>query len=122
MIRLTIEGKLPHLNLYINKERTNRFMAAKIKKEATELVAWQAKKYAGQVKEYPVSVICTWYVAPNRGKYPDPDNICFATKFVLDGLVHAGVLEDDTVKQIESISHEFVLGQESDRVEIQLVA
>lgn len=121
MIEIEIEGRLPHLNDYINKERTNRFMAAKIKRDATDLVAWQAKKYAGMVKDYPLSIIFNWSVKPNRGKYPDPDNIGFAAKFVLDGLVKAGVIEDDTFKQIEVITHQFEWGAKDDKVVIQLV-
>lgn len=77
-MEITIEGKLPHLNDYIQKERSNRFMAAKLKKDATELVCWQAKKYAGKVAELPVNIIFTWHVRSNRGKFPDPDNRSFS--------------------------------------------
>ena len=107
MAEITIIGSLPHLNAYIQKERSNRFMGAKLKKDATELVTWQAKKYAGKVKEFPVNIVFTWHVPSNRGKLPDPDNIAFKQKFVLDGLVHAGVLPDDTYKYIESLMHQF---------------
>lgn len=121
MIEITIEGKLPHLNEYIQKERSNRFMGAKVKKEATDLVTIQSKRYAGKISEYPVSVILNWHVKKNRGKYADPDNIGFGTKFILDGLVNAGVLEDDTYKQIESITHQFIWDSTEDKVVIQLV-
>jgi hypothetical protein len=121
MVEITISGKLPHLNEYVNKERTNRFMGAKLKKDATELVAWQSKKYAGKIEEYPVGVILNWSVKKNRGKYADPDNIGFGTKFILDGLVNAGVLEDDTFKQIESITHQFEWDAPEDKVVVQLV-
>jgi Holliday junction resolvase RusA-like endonuclease len=121
MIEITIEGKLPHLNEYIQKERSNRFMGAKLKKEATDLVTIQSKRYAGKITEYPVAVIMNWYIKPNRGKYADPDNVGFGAKFVLDGLVHAGVLEDDTFKQIESITHQFEWGGTEDKVVVQLV-
>jgi len=121
VIEISVSGKLPHLNEYIQKERSNRFMGAKLKKDATELVVWQAKPYAGKITEYPVSVIMNWYVKKNRGKYADPDNIGFGAKFILDGLVHAGVLEDDTFRQIESITHQFEWDSTEDKVVVQLV-
>ena len=109
----TIEGRLPDLNKYVNAERTNKYIAAKIKKEATELVAWQVKKIPPikGCNDYTF----TWY-APNRRS--DPDNVSFATKFVLDGLQVAGKLENDSMKHIRSLTHFFELGDY--KVEVQI--
>lgn len=110
---LTIEGKLPSLNEYVNAERTNRFIAAKIKKEATELVAWQCKgvlKISG-CNDYTF----TWYL-PN--KRSDPDNISFAQKFIFDGLQVAGKLENDSMKYVRSLTHFFEVGDYRVKVEI----
>src|SRR5574337_1510710 len=101
-MKLVIEGQLPTLNEYINAERTNRFIAAKIKKEATEMVAWQAKKLPKI--EAPADYTFTWYVANKR---KDPDNVAFATKFILDGLMAAGKLDNDSMKWVRSLTHFF---------------
>ena len=42
MIQFTINSELPTLNDYIKAERGNKFAAAKLKKNATEGVAWYA--------------------------------------------------------------------------------
>lgn len=42
----------------------------------------------------------------------DPDNIAAGAKYVLDGLVKAGVLVDDRFKNIKSIHHEFLVSKE----------
>jgi len=112
-LRIVIDGRLPSLNEYIAAERTYRYIAAKMKKDATELVAWQCK----QIKPItePADYTFTWYVANNR---TDPDNIAFACKFVFDGLQSAGKLPNDSMKYIKSITHHFMIGEP--KVEIQI--
>lgn len=85
--------KLPGLNEYIEKERTNKFLAAKLKREATEMVAWTAKAAPGLRKVELVNWIDFIWKCKDRKK--DPDNIAFAAKFVMDGLVMAGIFPTD---------------------------
>jgi len=49
-------------------------------------------------------VYCLW-VEPNSRR--DPDNVFAARKFILDGLVHAGVIHDDSRKYVKGLSDEF---------------
>lgn len=116
---IKVRGTLPHLNKYIQVERGNRFGAAKLKEEATVLVAWSARN-TEPITQYPINVVMTWHVAPNRGKYPDPDNIAFGAKFVLDGLVEAGVLANDTRNEIGEIRHRFNWNAPKPGVVVQL--
>lgn len=112
-MNLVIEGTLPTLNKYINAERTNKYMAAKLKKDATELVAWQCKKLPqinGQA-DYTF----TWYVKDKRS---DPDNIAYGAKYIFDGLQAAGKLANDSMKYVRSICHFFEVGKP--RVEVQI--
>ena len=44
MQTVMIHGKLPSLNEYIDACRRNRYQAAKMKRDAEELIIWQAKK------------------------------------------------------------------------------
>lgn len=96
-----IPTRLPSLNEYINAERTNRFIAAKMKKEFTELVAFHCSK----LKPYsePVWVSCTWH-EPNQRR--DLDNVYFGVKFLLDGIVKAGAIPDDSQKWVRAINND----------------
>ena len=84
MGRLLIEGELTALNEFINAERRNRYIAAKIKKDETGYCQDVAKKSGLKLQEtdFPCALIITWYV---KNKRKDADNIAFAKKFILDG-------------------------------------
>lgn len=113
-MKIEIEGSLPTLNQYVNAERTNRFIAAKIKKTATERVAYRVR---GAEKITTLADFTfTWYV-PN--KRSDPDNIAFAAKFVMDGLVQAEVLPNDSMRYVRSICHFYEIGTPKVVVEIE---
>lgn len=114
---IIIEGELTDLNTYINAERRNRFLGAKLKKQNTEDVAWQTKGKK-KVKEYPVRIHIDWYTPTER---KDPDNTSFAKKFLLDGLVDSGVLDGDTRKHIKGFSDDFYVDKEHPRIEISLI-
>lgn len=92
---LWLPGRLPGLNEYIAAINSSRYVGNNMKKEHTEAVAWQAKKLR-QV-EKPVFIQFTWK-EPNRLR--DPDNIVFAKKLILDGLVSAKILPNDNQKWI----------------------
>lgn len=94
---LIIPGRFPSLNDYIAAERKNRHIAAKMKREETKRVADIAANSDMPTFEKPVHVYFTW-VEPNRRR--DVDNVAFAHKFILDGLVEAGVLKGDSRKYV----------------------
>lgn len=94
---LIIPGRFPSLNDYIAAERKNRHIAAKMKRDETKRVADIAANSDMPTFEKPVHVYFTW-VEPNRRR--DIDNIAFAHKFILDGLVDAGVLKGDSQKYV----------------------
>ena len=110
-----IPGELTDLNTYIKAERGNRYSGAKLKKEETERVAWLSKGH--KVDKYPVNITCNWYLKDRR---KDIDNCAFAVKFILDGLVMAGVLENDSQKYIKSLSHNFAIDKANPRVVVEI--
>ena len=114
--KIVIKHKFLGLNKVINAERSNRFAAAKIKKEETRVAELASKGFS--FTDYPVDVVFTWHVKKNRGKYQDPDNIAASCKQIFDGLQASGALKDDTHKCIKSIHHNFVWESEEDFVEI----
>lgn len=116
-MNLTIEGELTDLNTYVRAERTNRFISAKIKRQETERVAREAQAAKlPPVSRYPVRIAFRWYSKDSR---KDIDNVAFAKKFVLDGLVLAGVLEGDGRRHVAGFAgEEFLVDRERPRVEI----
>jgi hypothetical protein len=104
-----IESELPDLNTYILAERSNRYSAANLKKNATRTCHHSCIQLKGKVpKDLIFDIVITWHL-PNKKK--DPDNVAFGIKFIHDGLVSAKVLSNDGANNINSISHRFVYGE-----------
>ena len=114
VVKVTIPGELPDLNKIINTAKTHWSQYRAMKESNTDLVAWCAK---GQEKIDRADFIFTWYAKDRR---TDPDNLAAGQKFILDGLVKAGVLAGDGWKQVRSIYHRFEVDRERPRVEIEI--
>lgn len=115
-MHIKLFGEFTDLNKYINAERSNRFIGAKIKKQNTNNALKQlTKKHI--VENYPVHISFTWYTKDIR---VDPDNISFAKKYILDALVTKGILKNDTRKFIKGFQDMFEVDAKSPRVEILL--
>ena len=99
------------LNEYIDLERTDKFQAANLKKQQTNVVHWLAKEHKFKLDDCKHDVIFTWY-KPNNKK--DHDNICFAKKFILDGLVMAKVIPSDGSRYIGDFQDIFILDKTKD--------
>ncbi len=115
---ITIPGELPDLNAFINATRRNRFLSAKIKKEATEIVAWESKRQIPSnflPISVPFFVEFHWYC---KDKRKDKDNVSFAKKFILDGLQESGVIAQDTWNIIIGFSDYFYIDKNNYRIEV----
>lgn len=112
---LIIQGRFPSLNDYIAAERKNRHIAAKMKRDETKRVADIAANSDMPTFEKPVHVYFAW-VEPNRRR--DIDNIAFAHKFILDGLVDAGVLNGDSQKYVTGFVDLFRVDKDNPHVSI----
>lgn len=117
---LLIEGELTALNEFVNAERRNRYIAAKIKRDETGYCQDAAEKSDLKLQEtdFPCALIITWYV---KNKRKDADNIAFAKKFILDGLVEAGVLPNDNRKYVQGFTDIVKEDKERQRIEITFV-
>lgn len=115
--KIQILGDLAKLNEHDGANRTNKFGGAALKKRMTDLVAKQCS--AQKTVSGPVKIGFHWYFSSKH----DFDNIRFACKYVLDGLVHAGVLPNDNQKWVQGfLGDEFYKvpkGQEKVIVEIE---
>lgn len=114
MVKIIIPGELTDLNEYIRQERGNKYVAAKTKKNETFAVSLFAREQ-GKPITHRSKIYFTWFC---KNQKKDPDNISFAQKYILDGLVKAGILQGDGWKDIRGLYHDFEIDKDEPRVEI----
>jgi Holliday junction resolvase RusA-like endonuclease len=114
-MKFDIEGRLPGLNEMIEAAKGHFGAYASMKQTYTDMVAWLAKKLP---KYQQVNITITWY-EPNEKR--DPDNIMAGQKFIMDGLVTAGTIPNDSQRHIKGIVHRFRVDKENPRVEVEIV-
>lgn len=107
-MRIVFPFALPTLNEYINAERTNRYMAAHIKKMTEQRLVFYIQSQTREQFQEPAFIKYKWIRKDARH---DKDNIAFAKKFVQDALVKAGVIPNDGWKNIVGFSDEFEIGK-----------
>lgn len=115
-MKITLLGEYCDLNRFLKATNNNRYGGASVKKSETERVCWQCKGKK-PIKEYPVVIKFDWY---SQNLKKDIDNVAFAKKFILDGLVMAGVIENDSRKFITGFSDKFYIDAKNPRVEIEI--
>lgn len=116
----TIPGRLPGLNDLLKVRwgaETTRFWNHRIKKKATSQCAQWA--VAGLVPKFtkPIVLEINW-IEPNRRR--DVDNIRTGAKFILDGLVQAGKIPNDTQAWVARITDEFNVDPKTPRVVVKI--
>jgi Holliday junction resolvase RusA-like endonuclease len=117
---MIFRSDLVDLNTYINAERRNRFLGAKIKKTCTDDIYYECLSEENsnqQPIKTPVVIHFRWYT---KNLKKDADNVSFSKKFVLDGLVKAGILPDDTRRWIGGFTDQFYVDKDNPRLEIDL--
>jgi len=113
-MRLVIPGEMPGMNEIIEAAKKHPMRYASMKQENTDAVVWPAKRLPKMDK---VFLHITWYC---KDKRRDPDNVAAAVKFIWDGLVKAGVIENDGWKQNAGWTNRFEVDKDNPRVEIEL--
>jgi Holliday junction resolvase RusA-like endonuclease len=117
-MKIILPGEFTDLNTYIRKIAYNRYAGGSVKKAETERVFWECKlQKIKPIAQYPVQIIFNWYI---KNYKKDLDNIAFAKKFILDGLVMAKVLENDTQRFVGGFTDLFYLDKENPRTEIEI--
>lgn len=89
------------LNKLINISRSNKFAAAAAKKKATNLAAVEARQ---QTKCAITCKVYMTYEISYSTETTDMDNLNSCLKPILDGIVKAGILQDDSLKYMEPMS------------------
>ena len=110
--KIVIPGEMPGMNKIIKAAKSHYGAYSKIKKDNTETVAWLSSKVP---KKKRVFLEITWYC---KNKRRDPDNIAAAVKFIFDGLVEGGVIENDGWRENAGWSNTFKVDKDNPRIEV----
>ena len=113
-MKIYINYEFMNWNDYINKERSNKFCASKIKKRDLDVVRYSTigMQYKGK---YPVKITFRKYF---KDKRQDLDNV--RIKGVLDGLVKCGVIKNDNLNVIQKLVLEPIFDKEKQGIEIEI--
>lgn len=118
MNKFVIPGRLTGLNESIRIQRTNKYKANNLKKsEQSMIIAYIRKSKLKPVKN-AVKIKVDWYEPNNRR---DIDNITFGIKQIMDSLVLAGVLYDDSRKYVIGIENNVFTDKDNPRIEVELI-
>ena len=114
-----IPGRLPSLNEIIGEARKHKMASATQKKKYTKRVADVIRLTFRDYKPMDkVWINLTWI---ERNRKRDPDNIVAAKKFILDGLVLAGLLKSDGWANIAGFTDSWETGEPGVWVEVRSV-
>lgn len=116
-MKLIIPGKLPGMNEYISAERTNRYEAAAMKREAEKLVIFAARSsLRGWKAKGPVMMHYLWV---EKDRKRDKDNISgYGRKIIQDSLVKAKFLRNDGWNDIVGFTDSFGVDKGNPHIEV----
>lgn len=117
--RFEIPGRLPNLNDFIEANRRNKYMGAKMKRDAQTTCETYIMLALRDVRiGRRVQITYRWYETDGRR---DIDNISgFGHKVIQDALVSCKVLKDDGQKYISGYTDEFYIDKAHPRIEVEI--
>lgn len=118
-IKIILKGEFTSLNEYISADRNNRYAGASVKKNETERAYYEIKKKKLEKIKCPIYIDFLW-VTKNLKK--DADNVSFSKKFILDAMVQAKLIENDTRKYVLGFKDDFAVDPTNPRVELTIWA
>lgn len=90
-----------------------------MKKDNESIVIYYIRHFKiKKVDKHPIKIKIDWY---EKNRRRDIDNITFATKFILDGIVKTEILQDDSQKYINEIEHHVYIDKSNPRIEVSLI-
>ena len=118
-MKFIIYGRLSSLNEYIRACRSNVYQANELKKDNELRVIQGARAMKlSKVYKYPAKLKIVFY-EPDRRR--DVDNVSFASKFILDGLVKAQILQNDSQKYVSEIQSTVGVDKKNPRIEVEII-
>ncbi|MHC5375606.1 RusA family crossover junction endodeoxyribonuclease [Enterococcus sp. LJL120] len=116
-MKIIIDGELADLNTFINEQRKNKYGGAAMKKANTAKCAAAFTPIRARKLKLPITIHVTWVC---KDKRKDKDNIAFAKKFLLDGMIQCGLLKNDGWSEIAGFTDSFEIDKENPRIEVEL--
>lgn len=113
-MKLVIPGSLPTMNQIVELSKRHWSQYSKLKQQYTLLVKLSANKLPSLP---PADYYITWYC---KDKRQDKDNIMAGQKFIFDGLMAAGKIENDGWKQVRDVNHRFEVDKKNPRIEVEI--
>ena len=98
-MKYNIMLKLSNWNDIINQCRTNKYSANSHKQQEMRDISWFIRKIP-PITKYPIKMVFKWHIKNSRS---DLDNK--SVKSILDCMQNLGILENDNINHICSISH-----------------
>lgn len=120
---ITIEGKFPSMNEFIDANRRSKGRFNKgnaMKQQSQNEISWQILKQHRKLHiDKPVKLIYSYY-EPNKKR--DLDNISgYFHKVFQDALVNCGVIHNDNWHYIVGFTDEFYIDNKHPRIEIKII-
>ena len=120
-MRFTIQGELPSMNEIIDackRRRGNWSAYSAMKAQQTDrIMAEMMIHHVHPPAVYrPVRIHFRWF---NRTMRRDLDNIAAGKKFILDAMVRAALLKNDTQEHVLGFTDTFALDRENPRIEVE---
>lgn len=114
---LIIKGRLPGRNEAENAARTHWAVGASLKKKATELVQWEAVRQHIKAVDGRAKLVVTFY---EKDYKRDADNVIAGLKYILDGMVKAAVIANDTRKCVDFEIKPIQVDKTNPRIEVEI--
>lgn len=115
---LKLPFRLESYNNYINMNRRNVYLANNYKKDVQMDIIAYIKKCKLQKFTKPVKLNILWI---EKTKKRDVDNVQSGQKFILDALVQAKILENDSPKYVTQINHKIDYdGIDGDKIIVEI--
>jgi Holliday junction resolvase RusA-like endonuclease len=121
---MTLDFELPTLNEMIKDaktidKKTGWSLYDDNKRQYTDMAGVQAQMQLKPVAEdLRIKLKIKWFC---KDKRKDPDNISGGgTKYILDGLISAGIIKNDGWREICEIRHLFIYDKEKPRIVVVL--
>lgn len=112
-MKVTLNYKFDSVNNYVNKCRTNYYLANEVKQKETMFSALAFSRIK-KIEAFPIELIFYWHI---KTKTSDLDGRL--PKNIIDGLVRSKRIPDDNVKYIQKITHIYV-EDKKDFVEVEI--
>jgi hypothetical protein len=109
---------MPTMSDIISESKKHYACYSKMKKKFTNMVWAFAVMSKVRKAELPIVVHIMWH--EKKGSRRDPDNVAAAKKFILDGIVKAGVIPNDSHKWICKTVDMYKYNQDKYLVEVFL--